>query len=560
MTLAATLATAPLIAHDFERISATSLAANLLALPAIAPVMWIGMLIGMLGQVPGFPTAPLGAVEGVLIDYVALVAGTLASPSWAELGSALPGPGAVIAVYLACSAAAAVLLASLRRRRRLIAPRSAGIGVALAVLAGLVIALTSSGAGRAPPAAALRVTGIDVGQGDAILLEPPRGDPVLVDAGPPGGAAAEALADLGVDRLAAVFVTHDQLDHAGGLREVLAAVPVGVLVRGAPSARARGRRAGGRRARRSPSPRGARCGSAACGSTSSGRRGTRPPRRRTPNDDSLVLAAGFRGWDVLLTGDAEAGGDPPRSRPVRRAQGRPPRQRRRRARSAPRPLGAAGRPDRGRRRQLLRPSDGGDARRAGGARRLHAPHRSRRRRDRRARPLGSHSPRPRAAAISGAVPAVGRIGDRTACGRRLIPVADQMRSAYLFAGDDAAKLSATLSRLRSRAEREGGPGALEDFSSGGGAAPDADALVGAIPAMSPDRGAPLPARRRGRALEGGAGGRADRGARRRPARRDRRPRRARKGAEGPRRGGRSRRWRRPQLRRAEQAGSSLLAR
>lgn len=59
-----------------------------------------------------------------------------------------------------------------------------------------------------------------------------------------------------------------------------------------------------------------------------------------------------------------------------------------------------------------------------------------------------------------------------------------MRTAYLFAGDDAAKLSATLNRLRSRAEREGGPGALEDFSTGGGSAPDADALVGAIPAMS----------------------------------------------------------------------------
>jgi len=59
-----------------------------------------------------------------------------------------------------------------------------------------------------------------------------------------------------------------------------------------------------------------------------------------------------------------------------------------------------------------------------------------------------------------------------------------MRPAYLFAGDDVAKLSATLGRLRGRAEREGGPGALEDFSGEPGAVPDADALVGAIPAMS----------------------------------------------------------------------------
>ncbi len=304
MTLAATLATAPLIAHDFERLSATSLAANLLALPAIAPVMWVGMLVGMLGQVPGLPTAPLGVVEGVLIDYVALVAGTLSSPSWAELRVGLPGTGTVVAVYLAFSVAAAVVLASLRRRRRLIAPRSAGVGVALAALAGLVIALTTSGAGRAPPAAALRVTGIDVGQGDAILLEPPRGDPVLVDAGPPGGAAAEALADLGVDRLAAVFVTHDQLDHSGGLRDVLASVPVDALVQGAPSAalEAAARAAG------------ARVLSVAEGSALRFG-GLRidvlwPPRDPAvapadANETSLVLSAGYRGWDVLLTGDAE---------------------------------------------------------------------------------------------------------------------------------------------------------------------------------------------------------------------------------------------------------------
>jgi DNA polymerase-3 subunit delta len=59
-----------------------------------------------------------------------------------------------------------------------------------------------------------------------------------------------------------------------------------------------------------------------------------------------------------------------------------------------------------------------------------------------------------------------------------------MKTAYLFAGGDSAKLSATLARLRARAEREGGPGALEIFAGGGGGAPDADALIGSIPAMS----------------------------------------------------------------------------
>jgi DNA polymerase-3 subunit delta len=53
---------------------------------------------------------------------------------------------------------------------------------------------------------------------------------------------------------------------------------------------------------------------------------------------------------------------------------------------------------------------------------------------------------------------------------------------YLFAGDDLGKIDATLSRLRARAEHDGGPGALESFGTDG--APDAEALIGAIPAMS----------------------------------------------------------------------------
>ena len=47
MTIAATLATAPLMAHHFEAFSVASLPANLLALPAVAPVMWLGMLAAM---------------------------------------------------------------------------------------------------------------------------------------------------------------------------------------------------------------------------------------------------------------------------------------------------------------------------------------------------------------------------------------------------------------------------------------------------------------------------------------------------------------------------------
>ena len=50
ITVAATLATAPLLAHHFGSVPLAGLPANLLALPAVAPVMWLGMVKAALGQ------------------------------------------------------------------------------------------------------------------------------------------------------------------------------------------------------------------------------------------------------------------------------------------------------------------------------------------------------------------------------------------------------------------------------------------------------------------------------------------------------------------------------
>ncbi len=64
-------------------------------------------------------------------------------------------------------------------------------------------------------------------------------------------------------------------------------------------------------------------------------------------------------------------------------------------------------------------------------------------------------------------------------------MAEEMRPLYLIAGTDSAKIDATRSRLRARAEREGGSAALEVFEPGEGRGmPDHEALLAAIPAMS----------------------------------------------------------------------------
>src|SRR5665811_2349770 len=64
-------------------------------------------------------------------------------------------------------------------------------------------------------------------------------------------------------------------------------------------------------------------------------------------------------------------------------------------------------------------------------------------------------------------------------------MAEEMRPLYLIAGTDGAKIDATRARLRARAERDGGAGSLAVFEPGEGrGAPDHEALLRAIPAMS----------------------------------------------------------------------------
>ncbi|MFN2612981.1 MAG: DNA polymerase III subunit delta [Solirubrobacterales bacterium] len=63
-------------------------------------------------------------------------------------------------------------------------------------------------------------------------------------------------------------------------------------------------------------------------------------------------------------------------------------------------------------------------------------------------------------------------------------MAEEMKPAYLFSGDDESKIADTRARLRARAEREGGPGALELFTGEGRGAPDPDGLIASLPAMS----------------------------------------------------------------------------
>ena len=193
----------------------------------------------------------------------------------------------------------------------------------------------------------LRVTFLDVGQGDAALIEGPRGFVALIDGGGASTAASipaprvivPVLRRKTIGRLDLVVLSHPHPDHMNGLFRVLAGVSRSA--RCGPAATVAATRTttacwrwpdrGGRRRR---CRRGWRCGGLVIeprGPWLDDQIGVAPGLE--VNDASLVLQLRFAGRSLLLTGDLEEQGEAEllgRARRWtagrRRAEGAPPRQ------------------------------------------------------------------------------------------------------------------------------------------------------------------------------------------------------------------------------------------
>jgi len=94
------------------------------------------------------------------------------------------------------------------------------IPLSLAVLGLGVVPGLLAGQERLP----LRLTFLDVGQADAILIQAPEGQTALIDAG--RSEALRTLAALGVERIDLLVATHPHADHIGGMAGVINSIPV----------------------------------------------------------------------------------------------------------------------------------------------------------------------------------------------------------------------------------------------------------------------------------------------------------------------------------------------
>jgi competence protein ComEC len=319
LTLAATLATAPLLAFHFERLSVVSLFANLAALPVVAPIMWIGTLAAVAAQLSIAPAALLNAFNGFCLAYLAAVADwSAAMPNAAVHVKIASTPGLAVAYLLPLGAAAglaAARRATPSRKRLLLVP--AAITVMM-----VAVAWAFGHHSREAPPSRFTVTFLDVGQGDATLLQAPHAVAVLVDGGPPASGVVSKLRSAGVRSLDLVVLTHPQLDHQGGLENVLRRLPVRVLLDGGWEEPLHDRIVALARSR------GVRVIAARAGmELRIGRlrihvlwppRPSHPDGSVDPNQRAVVALASYGELDTLLTADAES--DVTASLPLRKVE------------------------------------------------------------------------------------------------------------------------------------------------------------------------------------------------------------------------------------------------
>lgn len=217
---AAVVATAPIVAFHFRRLSTLAVVSNLAGVPLGSALTVLAALAALAAAVAPAAAPPLLALARPVATALLAVNDACASPTWAAPGVGSPGIAGCAVCYLG-------LAGAWRLRGPLRAAAVAAAAAGLLAPAPLRHALAARRGG-------LEVTFLAVGQGDATALLLPDGSAVLVD----GGGEAQGhvdpgardvlpwLRDAGVRRLAAVFLSHPHPDHLLGLATVARALPV----------------------------------------------------------------------------------------------------------------------------------------------------------------------------------------------------------------------------------------------------------------------------------------------------------------------------------------------
>jgi competence protein ComEC len=327
-TAAASVACAPFVARIAGALPTLGLLANLVAVP--------------IGELAALPLANAAAVVGALaggapsLEPLARLIGRVAAGAIVALRAVARGASSLSALPVPSPDAWELAIVVGTATALYVAARSPRRAAGALALGAAALLLVEGGLRRAgAPHGELRITFLDVGQGDSALIDLPDGSAVLVDGGgevgspfDPGRAiVGPVLAARRRGRLDVAILTHPHPDHFGGLASALPALDVGALWDSGEGEARQARQA--ESGERAPGPYVALLATLR-------RRGTRivrpdelcaGPRRlggatfevlspcpsfdrdRGANDNSLVVRIGFGRRHALLVGDAEHGAE-----------------------------------------------------------------------------------------------------------------------------------------------------------------------------------------------------------------------------------------------------------
>jgi competence protein ComEC len=217
VSLAATLGTLPLTALSFGRVSIIGILANIVVIPATSLSVVLGCITSVVGVLSPWLGSMYAGVNSIVLRGTLAITELSGGLSFAYIDTLRFRPIDALPFYALLFFC--VYLGRPTIARRLLILLSFGLNLSVFWPAAEV-------AIRRP--GMLRVSVIDVGEGDAVLVEFPRGETMLVDAGPRTGtydAGAEVVVPFlkrrGISRIDFLVLTHPHSDHIGGVCSVL---------------------------------------------------------------------------------------------------------------------------------------------------------------------------------------------------------------------------------------------------------------------------------------------------------------------------------------------------
>ena len=213
VSLTAWLASTPFTARFFNLFSPVALPANIFAVPAASLVMLTGCLALVTGSVFTLAGEIFNHANRVFITILLKIIGAAAAIPGGHFYVRSPGPWFIGAWY-------ALLFLFLLARHTL-----------RRIFLALVFLLAAAVLFPWPMDGATRIDLLDVGHGQAVLIDAPGDHDLLVDTGPAYKArrVIEHIRRQGINRLEALVLTHADADHIGAAAEILRHCRIGAI-------------------------------------------------------------------------------------------------------------------------------------------------------------------------------------------------------------------------------------------------------------------------------------------------------------------------------------------